>query len=340
MGTDSRATGIVAAVATILIWTGFIVVARAMALRSLAPWDIVACRIVGASLVLVPWGAWIVGRRRSRGEPLASWLGVSPLSARQTATCGLFGGIGYAVLAYAGFVHAPATHGSVLLPGMLPMWTALLSVWVLHERLSAARVGALGLILAGGALVGGSSLLRAFDGGDVWKGDLMFLAASACWAVYAVLMRRERLDPVEATVAVTVFALVAYLPAWAALAWFGAIDSRIASAPIGEIAFQVLWQGVGSVVLSGIAFATMVRAFGPVRSTMLTAIVPGLSALAAVVFLGEPLGVALVAGLVLVTGGILVGVRASAQRAPRASASGPPDSSNGQASAARPSGTR
>lgn len=311
MRTDTRAAGIAAALATILIWTAFIVVARAMALRSLSPWDIVACRIVGASLVLVPWGVWILRRRRARGQPDGGWLGVSPLPARLTVVCGVLGGVAYAVFTYAGFVHAPAAHGSVLLPGMLPMWTALLSVWLLRERLSATRLGALGLILGGGALVGGASLLRAFEGGDVWKGDLLFLAASACWSTYTVLMRRERLDPVEATVAVTFFALLVYLPVWAVLAATGAIDSRIATAPYGEIAFQALWQGVGSVVVSGITFATMVRAFGPVRTTMMTAIVPGLSALAAVLFLGEPLGVALVAGLALVTAGILVGVRAA-----------------------------
>ena len=55
----------------------------------------------------------------------------------------------------------------------------------------------------------------------------------------------------------------------------------------------------------------MIQAFGPVRTTMLTALVPGLSALGAVALLGEPLGWNGVAGLVLVTGGILLGVRAA-----------------------------
>jgi drug/metabolite transporter (DMT)-like permease len=333
MRTDTRAAGIAAAIATILIWTAFIVVARAMALKSLTPWDIVALRIAGAALVLVPWGAWLVRRRRAQGRGDASWLGVSPLGARVTMTCGLFGGIGYAVFAYAGFVHAPAAHGSVLLPGMLPMWTALLSVLVLHERLSAARLGALALILAGGALVGGASLLVAFDGGDVWKGDLMFLVASASWSTYAVLMRRERLDPVEATIAITVFAALAYLPAWVALGAAGWIETRIATAPLGEIAFQALWQGVGSVVVSGITFATMIRVFGPVRSTMLTALVPGLSATGAVIFLGEPLGLNLVAGLALVTIGILVGVRAAARGAGPTGGVSPSERSRPSASA-------
>lgn len=49
---------------------------------------------------------------------------------------------------------------------------------------------------------------------------------------------------------------------------------------------------------------------------MITALVPGLSALGAVVFLGEPLHWNLIAGLALVTGGILFGVRAAARPAP------------------------
>jgi drug/metabolite transporter (DMT)-like permease len=75
------------------------------------------------------------------------------------------------------------------------------------------------------------------------------------------------------------------------------------------VIFQAIYQGVGSVVISGITFNVMVRHFGPVRSTMITALVPGLSALGAVVFLNEPRSLNLLGGLALVTGGILFGVR-------------------------------
>jgi len=68
------------------------------------------------------------------------------------------------------------------------------------------------------------------------------------------------------------------------------------------------------VVISGITFTKMVQSFGPVRSTMITAVVPGLSALGAVIFLGEPLYWNLLAGLALVTLGIVFGVRVQAQR--------------------------
>ena len=95
------------------------------------------------------------------------------------------------------------------------------------------------------------------------------------------------------------------------------MHSNIGTAPWGEFAFQMLFQGVGSVVISGISFTRMIQHFGPVRSTMITALVPGLSALGAVFFLGEPLYWSLIAGLLLVTAGILFGVQRAASGAAR-----------------------
>jgi drug/metabolite transporter (DMT)-like permease len=89
----------------------------------------------------------------------------------------------------------------------------------------------------------------------------------------------------------------------------GVLPTHLGQVPVSEILFQAVFQGVGSVVISGITFTQMVRHYGPVRSTMITALVPGLSALGAVWFLGEPLHWNLLAGLALVTSGILFGVR-------------------------------
>ncbi len=78
---------------------------------------------------------------------------------------------------------------------------------------------------------------------------------------------------------------------------------------MSESLFQAVFQGWGSVVISGITFTQMVRYYGPVRSTMITALVPGLSAIGAVLFLGEPMHWQVLLGLGLVTAGILFGVR-------------------------------
>ena len=306
---SARTIGIGAAVVTVLVWTAFIVIARASAGRSLTPFDIAFARICGASLVLMPWGAWLVMQARRRDPSAGSMFGLSPFSLRVTATAGVFGGLAYALLAYTGFVYAPATHASVLMPGSLPLWTAVLAAIVLHDRITPARALGLALIVVGDLLVGGASLLHALEGGQIWKGDLLFMSAAFCWACYSVVVRRHGLDAVRATIAITVFAFVTYVPVYALLAAAGTVASRLDTAPVAEILFQMLFQGVGSVVISGITFTRMIQYFGPVRSTMITALVPGLSALAAVVFLGEPLHWNLIAGLMLVTAGILFGVQ-------------------------------
>jgi drug/metabolite transporter (DMT)-like permease len=308
-----RAVGIAAAVITVLVWTGFIIVARASAARSLSPLDLAVARILGASLILVPWGAWLAARqRRAGGAERGSLFGLSPLPLRLSALAGIFGGVAYAVLAYSGFFFAPAAHASVLLPGSLPLWTALLAALVLGDRITPLRAAGLALIVAGDLLVGGRSLLHALEGGDVWKGDLLFMSAAFSWACYSIVVRRNALDAVRTTIAITVFALLTYVPAYALLAGVGVLHSRLPTAPWGEIAFQMVFQGVGSVVVSGITFTKMIGYFGPVRSTMITALVPGLSALGAVAFLGEPMHWTLIAGLGLVTAGILFGVQRSA----------------------------
>ena len=314
-----RAVGIGAAVITVLIWTSFIVIARASADPArggaLNPFDIAFARLLGAGAVLLPVGWWLVRRDRALAVGHSSVFGFSPLSLRVTATAGLVGGLLYAVLAYSGFVFAPAGHASVLLPGSLPLWTALLAALILGTRITPARALGLLLIVAGDAMVGGSSLLHAFDGGEVWKGDLLFVLAALCWSVYSVLARKYALDAVRATVAITAFAFAVYVPVYGALLVLRLVPGQFLSAPLSQVVFQMVFQGVGSVAISGTTFTRMIQHFGPVRSTMITALVPGLSALGAVFFLGEPLHWNLSAGLALVTLGILFGVRSVAAQA-------------------------
>lgn len=314
-----KAVGVIAAVVTVTIWTSFIVIARASADPArggvLNPFDIVYARLLGAGAILLPWGWWLV-RRDRRTQPWAgSVLGLSPLPLRQTLITGLFGGMLYAMLAYSGFVYAPAAHASVLMPGSLPLWTALLAVLILGDRITPTRALGLALIVGGDLLVGGSSLLHALDGSGIWRGDVLFILASMVWSTYSVLVRRFALDAVRATIAITVLSFVIYVPVYTLLLWLRLVPGQALVAPWNDMVFQMAFQGVGSVVVSGIGFTKMIQHFGPVRSTMITALVPGLSAVSAAIFLGEPLVWNLWAGLALVTCGIVFGVRAGSKSA-------------------------
>jgi drug/metabolite transporter (DMT)-like permease len=316
MAFSSQTVGRLAAVITVLIWTSFIIVARASASHVLLPLDIACARIIGASSILLPWAWWLMRAERQRGEKVGSLLGLSPLPFRITVQAGFFGGFLYAVLAYIGFFYAPAGHASVLMPGSLPLWTTLLMWLFLREQIGLNRAIGLLMIVCGDVLVGGMSLLKAFEGGEVWIGDVLFMTAAFCWSAYSVTVRRYGLDAVRATMAITAFALVCFVPGYAVLVSLDVLPSHMAQASWSEIVFQAVFQGVGSVVISGITSTQMIRAYGPVKSPMITALVPGLSALGAVVFLGEPLSWNLWAGLALVTGGILFGVRQALVKQP------------------------
>jgi len=309
-----NAIGLIAAVVTVLIWSSFIVIARASADPArggmLNSFDIVYARILGASMVLLPWGLWLNARDRAEGVTGAGSLwGLSPLPLRITLLTGTFGGLLYSMLAYSGFVYAPAAHASVLMPGSLPLWTALLALWLLGDRISPARTLGLVLIVVGDLLVGGASLLNALDGSGIWRGDVLFITSAMVWSFYSVLVRRHALDAVRATISITAVAFVVYVPVYSTLLLLQVVPGQVFAAPVRDVVFQMLFQGVGSVVISGIAFNTMIRHYGPVRSTMITALVPGLSALSAALILGEPLHWNLLAGLALVTAGIMFGVR-------------------------------
>ena len=264
---------------------------------------------------MLPWAWWMMREQRQRGEKVGSLWGLSPLPLGITVQAGFFGGFLYAVLAYIGFFYAPAGHASVLMPGSLPLWTTLLMWLFLREQIGMNRAIGLFMIVCGDVLVGGMSLLKAFEGGEVWIGDVLFMSAAFCWSAYSVTVRRHGLDAVRATMAITAFALVCFVPAYALLVNLDLLQSHMSQASWSEIVFQAVFQGVGSVVISGITFTQMIRSFGPVKSTMITALVPGLSALGAVVFLGEPLSWNLWVGLALVTGGILFGVRQAMAKA-------------------------
>ncbi len=303
--------GALAAVLTITVWTSFIIISRASAAHILQPFDLALLRYLGAGVILLPWGVWLVARQRNQPGQSSSFGGFSPLPFGLSLALGISGGVMFGLFSYSAFFLAPAGHASVFLTGSLPLWSTLVAwVW-LHEHIGPRRALALLLILVGDAVVGWNSLRQAFDGSGVWRGDLCFMATAFTWSCYSVLIKRHQVDPVRATIATTVVALCILVPAYV-LAWaLGWINSALSQASWSEIGLQALFQGAISVVVSGLSFTQMVRHYGPVRTSMITAVVPATSAMGAVLILGEPLHPHLLWGLLCVTLGILGGVWAA-----------------------------
>jgi drug/metabolite transporter (DMT)-like permease len=283
-----RRIGLICAFSVLFIWTGFILASRFSARGLLTPWDLAALRFGGAFLAALP---------------LAIRHGLPPLAPQQAAPVVATAAFGFALLAFAGFQFAPASHGGVMLPGMLPLQVALLLWIVAREPWPPARRLALALVMSGVLL-----LARDTFGHHpgAWRGDALLFCASLSWAAYTLLIRFRRISALDATLAIALYTAPLYLPIWLLL-----LPSHIGQAPAGEVLFQLCYQGALAVVTANLLFTRAVLALGPVPLTAITAVVPALTALAAWPLLGEPLGPQGLLGVGLVTAAMLLGVAQS-----------------------------
>ena len=281
-----RRLGNLCAFAVLFIWAGFLIFSRLSQRQAMTPWDIAALRYIGCFLT---------------GLPLLFIFGLPRLAPGRLLVVTLTAAFGFPLLAYAGFQHAPASHGGVLMPGMLPFFTAAIGWYLLREPWTRDRRIALLVAACGIALL---ALDTFGDHPGAWRGDLLFLAASACWSTFTVLIRRWGISAIEATLILAMVPAPLYLPVW----WF-LLPSNLSAVPTGAIAFQLVFQGAFATVLSAFLFARAVTALGPSRTTGVTALTPALAALAAWPLLNEPLGLAGLAGVGLVSLGMVLGVR-------------------------------
>jgi drug/metabolite transporter (DMT)-like permease len=280
---DTRVIGLAAAGITLLLWSGFMLLSRFGLTSDFRPLDLAALRLGVAGVIMLPLFVG-TGLRRiglARGLFLAAT-----------------GGLGFTLGAFYGFTLAPAAHGAVLLPGVLPLFTALLVVVYLGERLSRARLACLGLIVAGVVVLALGSF--AWEGPLTLLGDASFLGASFSWALFTVALRRWQVEPFAGVAVVSVLSAALYLPLYLLLP-----GSGLAAVPWPALVVQGIYQGVVAVVVALYTFSVAVRHLGPAGATMVTAAAPAVVTVAAWLLLDEAISPAVLAGVVLViTGGV------------------------------------
>ncbi len=276
--------GVAAALAVVVLWAGFLLISRHGLTTELAPPDIAALRFGVSAAVMLP---------------VLLWRGFGGLAWWRCAVLAVLGGLGFALFVYTGFTLAPAAYGAVLLPGVLPFYTAVLAWLLLGEPVTARRAVPLGLVLVGvGALAAGT--IAANDVDQLW-GAGCFLLGSFSWACFTIALKAWRVEAVQATAIVAVLAGAAYLPIYVAVLPVG-----LGTVPIPTLVLQGAYQGICAVILALLAFTVAVRHLGPSTTTMITAMTPAVVALSAVWLLDEPLTVATVIGTTaVVIGGVL-----------------------------------
>jgi drug/metabolite transporter (DMT)-like permease len=259
-----------------------------VAAAHVSPAVVAEVRFASAAALLWLW-ARLSGRRVARPSrrdlPLVVVLGFTVVFAYNL--CFLYG-----------VRHAPASDGSVLVPGSIAILTALLAWPVLGEPPS--RRAALGLALA---LVGLVIVADPVGGVGPHRllGDALFLGAACSWAVYTLAGREatSRFGSVSANLHATSVGALLLLP----VTFAGGGWAALRRAPLqawGSIAYLSLV----ATVLGFVLFYEGVRLIGAARASSFALLVPIFGVLSSVLVLGERLRPALALGGAVVIAGL------------------------------------
>lgn len=286
--------GYVYAVVTLLIWSSFVVVSRYGSKGVLTPFDIAALRIGTAALALSPW--WV---------PRAIDAGRRQLPLKQSMTFALLAGIGYPLVAYTGFIFAPASHGAVLISGMLPFFTSIAAFLLLGERPGHVRVAGLLLIMTGVGTLLWTSMASHGLGKKVLLGDAILLSASVIWSLFTVLLKYWKVRAFDVTLGVSAMSALLYLPIYLLF-----LPKNIMAAPLKDILLQAFFQGILVVCVAMWTYAKAAELLGTVRVVIMMSAVPVVGALLAIPVLGESLSAGTAMGVTITFLGALIGAMA------------------------------
>jgi drug/metabolite transporter (DMT)-like permease len=279
--------GYAAAAAVVVVWSGFNIVSRLGGRSPLTPYDMAAIRFAFSGLVCLPFV--LVRWRR------LDWPRLAALAA--------LGGVSYALFVYAGFALAPTAHAGILVNGGIPFATALVAWLVFRHR--PGRRSEFALLVAGlGIVLIGLHSFGQFAGAPAhqWVGDAFFLLAALCYACFGLLLRHWHISPLDATIGVAVISLACYGPVYLLF-----LPKALARVSLLFILGQGVYQGILAASIAALLFAYAIHNIGPQRATLMLAMVPGISAMAAVPLLGESLDAVTMIGVVLVTVGAVLG---------------------------------
>lgn len=288
---------LVAGVALIGILTSFTLASRLAYGDSLAPQDLVAIRFATSGLLLLPFA---IARRR--------WALLSTESLMLAAA----GGIGFAIPAFFGLAIVPASHAGALLHGALPLFTFAIRLAIGGAATDPRRTIGAGLVAIALAVIVWDSVDGL--GGRQLGGAALILSASAIWSGFGLFAARLRLDPVVTTATVSVLSAMLYLPPYLLF-----LDPQLHRAGLEAVLTQVAVQGVMVGTISVFVYSWVVLRVGAVGAAVCTALVPSVTALAAIPLLSEHPTTTLAFALVLLAAGSLFpvsGGRASSPAAP------------------------
>lgn len=256
-------------VVMVVIWGVNFIVMKA-ALREIPPLAFNGLRFAVATIALVAFARLARAPMPSRAD------------LKRFAMLGILGNSIYQIGFIEGIARTRAGNAALLMAAV-PVQTAILSHFGGGERLRLRDVLGLLLGVAGiTAIVLGSG--KAVGFGSTVVGDLLVLAATVCWSVYAIKSKplADRYGPTTATMWTMIFGSIPLvliaLPSFADMDW----PAVSASAWTGTIL-----SALGALVVAYLIWARGIQRIGPARTAIYSNFTPVVAMLAAWAYLHE-----------------------------------------------------
>ncbi|MEH6404261.1 MAG: DMT family transporter [Sneathiella sp.] len=281
----NKPLGFLAALAVVVLWSGWIVTSRSGAQSPLTIYDMAALRYGISGLIALPIVLYF---KPWRNMSLKRMIIVSQLP-----------GIPYILVVYAAFTYAPASHGGVFMNGILPVLTlALMWIWIKEKPQKYQMVGTI-LILLGCAIA-------AMDGSDTasgtaWIGDILFILAGLSFALYMITARHWGVTSMQVLFCSSVINGAIFVPLWLAFLPTGMYEATYA-----EIGLQALYQGVLATLFGMVLVAYASRNIGAAATAAVMSAVPAISALLGSQILGESFAMTGWLSIAILTPGIIL----------------------------------
>ena len=266
----SKWVGSAALTITVILWSSFAITMRAIGHSSLTTIDAAFIRFAIPALILAP--RFIINQRKNKVK----------IESPTVVLAILVAGLPH-YLSFATATHmTSASLSGLIVPGCVPFFVTVFILFRKSEVISRQRIIALIAIISGvGICVAINST------GNMRTGISIALVSSCLWTIYTFAIGKTKLDP---------FTLMFLVSSIATVEAFYLMASHLAPSNLltgnfhlKDIALFVILQGLGTGILSTLAFVIAVQKLGKHIASATGALSPVLTALLAVPIFGERL---------------------------------------------------
>ena len=272
-----------------VFWGGTFIAGRTIA-GAVGPYSAAFLRFTAASIFLLVFVLRMEGRlpRLNRNQILP------------VVALGLTGVFSYNVCFFKGLALIEAGRASLII-ACNPIFISLLSALLFREKLNAVRISGILVSVSGAIVVITRGRLSALLDGSLGWGELFIFGCVASWVAYSLLGKAvmNRLSALSAVCYSSMIGgLLLFFPACVEGlfrdVWFYSVKDWA----------SLFYLGFFGTVLGFVWYYQAIQRIGPMKSSLFINFVPVSAILLAYLLLGEPITWSLLAGAVLVGGGV------------------------------------